>query len=97
MKEIRIPVSEFTEDQIAEVTVNIGGNKSKYEFSVESFPWKKEDTQSNDDFITQSLSKIYSLKEHLESYYKDWELIQIFTPDENAKNVQVLFRKRNKS
>lgn len=94
MKEIRIPIADFKEDQIAEVTVNIAGKSERYEFRVESFPWEKEKTQSTDDFIAESLEKIYNLKGHIEGYNKNWELLQIYTPSENAKHVQVLFRKR---
>ena len=55
MKEIRIPIVDFKEDQIAEVTVNIAGKSEKYEFRVESFPWGKKETQSTDDFIAESI------------------------------------------
>lgn len=94
MKEIRIPITDFKEDQTAEVTVNIGGKEKKYEYRVESFPWEKEKDQPKDDFIAQSLAKLYSLKEQIEGYNKNWELLQIYTPLENAKFVQVLFRRK---
>lgn len=94
MKEIRIPLTDFKEDQTAEVTVNIAGKIQKYEYRVESFPWSKAENQSKDDIVAQSLTKIYSLKEHIDGYNKDWELLQIYTPLEDAKYVQVLFRRK---
>ena len=47
-----------------------------------------------DDDVSASLARIYRLKRSIESYDKNWELIQIFTPNENAQHIQVLYRKR---
>jgi len=47
-----------------------------------------------DDDVSASLARIYRLKRSIESYDKDWELIQIFTPSENAQHIQVLYRKK---
>jgi hypothetical protein len=64
---------------------------------VESFPWEVEDELSvaNDD-VSASLARIYRLKRAIEGYDRDWELIQIYTPNENARYIQVLYRKRNR-
>lgn len=95
MRDISIPLQNFEEDQIAEVTLKIGGKSFNYNFRVESFPWVLDDKLSkHNDEISESLLKIYKLKEAIENYDKDWELIQIYTPNENAKNIQVLYRKR---
>jgi hypothetical protein len=64
---------------------------------VESFPWEVDDelSVSNDD-VSASLARIYRLKRAIEGYDKDWELIQIFTPNDDARYIQVLYRKRNR-
>ena len=97
MKDLSIPIPHFGEDQIAEIELRIGGKKISYEFRVESFSWElpseyAELTEENE----KSLAKILNLKKAIANYDKEWELIQIFTPLENAKRIQVLYRKKNK-
>jgi len=95
MKELCIPIPHFGEDQIAEVSVTVAGNKMNFHFRVESFPWELDDSNSqplSDSEI--SLAKITILKSAIINYDKDWELIQIFTPVENAKRIQILYRKK---
>ncbi|MBN2012961.1 hypothetical protein JW960_26760 [candidate division KSB1 bacterium] len=91
MNELCIPLPYFDEHQIAEVLVTINGKKKKYNFRVESFPWQiDDDSVSNVGLI----DRIDSLKVNLKNYDQSWELIQIFTPKENAKYIQVLFRQK---
>lgn len=93
MKDLTIPMPNFLEEQIAEVEVKINGKKRKYNFRVESFPWEENiELKANQDVVS---SKIENLRKELENYSKEWELIQIFTPRETAKNIQVLFRQRS--
>jgi hypothetical protein len=97
MKELCIPIPYLMENEIAEVEVNLKGRKLKYDFRVESFPWEAEDEFSSlTDPIERSLARIYRLKRAIESYNKNWELIQIFNPGENADHVHVLYRKKTK-
>jgi len=98
MKDLCISVPYLKEDQIAEVELTFGTRKIQYSFRVESFPWEVEDDLSNpsDDAITRSLKRITRLKNAIKSYDKDWEVIQIFNPSENASNIQVLYRKKIK-
>lgn len=95
MKEICIPITHFGEDDIAEVQVTVGGKKYNYNFRVESFPWEVKD-EDLDDEMTKSLARIALLKKSINSYDDGWELIQIFTPSENATHIQVLYRKKDK-
>lgn len=97
MKEICIPISRFKEDEIAEVTVKIGDRKENFHFRVESFPWKTGGNEpvNEDEYVIESLKRIYRLKKVLKEYDSQWELIQIFTPSENADHIQVLYRKKN--
>ncbi|NJK97261.1 MAG: hypothetical protein HC905_22250 [Bacteroidales bacterium] len=59
--------------------------------------WETDDDLANlsSDHLSRSLARITRLKNSLENYNKEWELIQIFTPAENSKFIQVLYRKRN--
>lgn len=86
MKDVSIPLPEFLEQQIAEIEVKINGKKRQYNFRVESFRWEP------DSEIWTVEQKINRLRELIDSYNKDWELIQIFKPGENSKFIQVLFR-----
>lgn len=93
MKEICIPVPHFGERQIAEVEVTVNGKKKRYNFRVESFPWisGKENVENE---LSDTELKINNLRSLLENYDDSWELVQIFTPNENASHIQVLFRQR---
>ena len=95
MRDLCVPVPDFGEDEIADIELRVGDKKIQYSFRVESFPWEVEDELSiADDDVSASLARIYRLKRSIESYDKDWELIQIFTPNENAQHIQVLYRRR---
>ena len=96
MKDLCVPIPNFGEDEIADIELRVGDRKISYSFRVESFAWQVEDELSveNDD-VSASLARIYRLKRAIEGYDKNWELIQIFTPNENATHIQVLYRRRN--
>ncbi len=95
MNELCIPVTGLTDNDIAEVTVSIKGKKIKYDFRIESFPWETDELLASvNDPLVLSLGKIYKLKQTIESYDKDWELIQIFNPSEGSDHVHVLYRKK---
>ena len=96
MKELCVPVPDFHDNQVAEIDLKVNGNRLTYNFKVESFPWDAIDELAGmeADPVTRSLARITRLRNAINSYDKDWELIQIFTPDEHAKHIQVLYRKR---
>ncbi len=96
MKEIVIPIPDITENETAEVEVNIKGRKLSYNFRVVSFPWE-ENAQLNGikDALSLSLARIYNLKKRIENYDKKWELIQIYKPSKNANHIHILYRKKN--
>ena len=97
MKDLCVPIQNFGEDEIADIELRVGDERISYSFRVESFPWEVEDELSvADDDVSASLARIYRLKRAIEGYDKDWELIQIFTPNDNARHIQVLYRKRNR-
>ncbi len=95
MKEICIPIPHFGEHQIAEVEVTVNGKKKKYNYRVESFPWGIEENETNMmESVSETQIKINHLRELLNQYDDSWEIVQIFTPNEHAKHIQVLFRQR---
>lgn len=93
MKDICIPVPDLKGKEEAEVNVLIGEKKSRSNYKVVSFPWQVELT---DDEDADPEFKIKRLKQNIASYDKNWELIQIFNPDENAKYIKVLYREKIK-
>jgi hypothetical protein len=98
MKEICIPIPYLKDQEIAEVVVAVAGQKIRYNFRVESFLWESENEFSYlSDPLERSLARIYRLKSAIEGYDKDWELIQIFNPDEHSDHIHVLYRKKLKA
>jgi hypothetical protein len=95
MKDLTIPVPNFSDHDKAEIELRVGGKKITYNFRVESFFWETEDDLSvTDDHVSRSLARICRLKKAIEEFDGEWELIQIFTPLENSKTIQVLYRKK---
>jgi hypothetical protein len=95
MREICIPIPNLRNSEIAEVEVTLAGQKIKYNFRVESFPWElNQEFSLITDPLEKSLARIYKLKSAIEGYDKAWELIQIFNPDEHADHIQILYRKK---
>jgi hypothetical protein len=98
MKEICIPIPYLKDNEIAEVEVALAGKRIRYDFRVESFPWETENEfRTLSDPLERSLARIYKLKSAIEEYDKEWELIQIFNPDEHSDHIHVLYRKKNKA
>jgi hypothetical protein len=98
MKEICIPIPFLKEQEIANVEITLAGKKISYSFRIESFPWElKDEFASLTDPLERSLARIYKLKSAIENYDKEWELIQIFNPDEHADHIHVLYRKKQKT
>jgi len=95
MKDLCVPIPGFGESEHAEITLNIGGNKHTIDYRVESFDWDSDaDLHHEGDEVSVSLARIERLKRSIRDYDSAWELIQIFTPAENAKSIQVLYRKK---
>ena len=97
MKEICIPISNLGDDEIADVTLTIGGKQISYSFRVESFPWSinTDNDSPDDDSMHATIEQIEQLRKSIANYDSGWELIQIYTPSRGATHIQVLYRKRN--
>jgi len=93
MRELCIPIPFDIGSELAEVEVRVGEKNLKFHYRLESFPWEVNDKDIKDG-ITEGLLKIYNLKKTIADYDKNWELIQIYTPVEKAKIIQILFRKK---
>ncbi len=95
LKSLCIPVPGLGENEIAELHLKVGDKKISFDFRVESFTWDTEDELNGDsDHISKSLARISRLRKAIADYDKGWELIQIFTPADEAKFIQVLYRKK---
>ncbi|PXX99061.1 hypothetical protein DF185_14370 [Marinifilum breve] len=96
MREICVPIPFTDDEQVAEVEVKFAYRKISVQYRLESFVWDVSEDPDFDpeDGITEDLMKIYKLKKLIAEYDPSWELIQIFTPAENSKYIQVLFRKK---
>ena len=95
MKDLCVPIPNFGDEQFADIEIKVGKRQMNFNYRVVSFPWDLEDDLRTDsDELELSLVRIYRLKKAIEGYDKNWELIQIFNPAENASNIQVLYRKK---
>lgn len=93
MREICIPLPDFLDQQIANVEVTINGEKRKYNFRVESFPWELENDLAFDE-QQRVERRINRLTANIENYDKNWRLVQIFKPGSGSNHIQVLFKQR---
>lgn len=94
MKDLCVPIPNFGQQEFAEIEIKLGDKQSRLYYRVVSFPWDElADHVAYNDNISLSLVRIERLRKSIENYDKGWELIQIFNPAENAKNIQVLYRK----
>jgi len=93
MRDLCIPIPDFSHNEEVQLEVKVGNNKSIFNYKVVSFPWEVE-IEENGEEILDAIYKINRLKSALTNYDKNWELIQIFTPSDNDKYIQVLYRKK---
>ena len=96
MRDICLPLKDVENDQPVEVIVNVAGESRKYNFRVETFDWsisEKEVAEHPFDIYTLRIQK---LREAIEKYDKNWEVIQIFDPGKDSDFVQALFRLKEK-
>ena len=96
MRDICIPLKDVEDDKPVEVIVNVAGEMRKYSFRVETFDWSISDKESSEHQFDIYTLRIQKLREAIESYDKNWEVIQIFDPGKDSDFVQALFRLRVK-
>jgi hypothetical protein len=84
MKEICLPFGGIADNESAEVTIKSQNSDKTWKYRVVSF-----NIQGNNiDLI------IKDLREKINRYDPEWELIQIFDNTESKENVHVLYRKK---
>lgn len=83
MQEVCIPLPRITARQTAEVIVNLAGWSQKMNYRLEAFNWA--DYNGN---------RIARLRNQIESYDRNWELVQIFNPKPSDQAILVMFRQR---
>lgn len=83
MQEVCIPLPRIEAQQTAEVIVNLAGRSQKMNYRLEAFKWA--DYNGN---------RIAKLRTQIESYDRNWELVQIFNPKPSDHSILVMFRQR---
>lgn len=96
MRDICIPLKDVENDKPVEVIVNVAGERSKYNFRVETFDWSLTAEELADHNYDPYTLRIQKLRIAIENYDKKWEVIQIFDPGKDSNIVQALFRLREK-
>jgi len=96
MRDICIPLKDVDNNKPVEVIVNVAGEQQKYNFRVETFDWSITDKEATEHQFDLYTLRIQKLREAIESYDNDWEVIQIFDPGKNSNFVQALFRLKEK-
>jgi hypothetical protein len=87
MNDICVPLPRIESAKTADVQVKIAnGVMHNYNYRVESFEWAPE-PESGD-------RRIEKLKNHIQNYDRNWELIQIYNPGPKDRFIHVLFRAR---
>ncbi len=84
MREVVILIPELDKDQNVEIDVRIDGRNRCLQYRVELLDWEGN-VASGDDKVTV-------LRHKIESYDKDWELIEIGPPTD--KNITLMFKKK---
>jgi hypothetical protein len=84
MREIVILIPDTEPEQNVEIDVRINGRKKTMQYRVELVTW--EGTQPTND------EKFTRIKHKIEEYDKDWELVEIGSPDN--ENIPLMFRRR---
>ncbi len=87
MNDICVPLPRFESAKTAEVQVKIAnGELRHFNYRVESFEWMPEPEFGEE--------RIERLKNQIQNYDRNWELIQIYNPGPNDRFIHVLFRAR---
>ncbi len=85
MDNITIQLPAIRAHQFADVSVTVNGKKKHYQFRVEIFKW--------DEWRQQSEDRASTLRRIIQSYEKQWQLVQIGGASDEY--IPVTFRKVN--
>lgn len=90
MNDVCIPIPRIEAQQVAEVIVNINGNRKKFNYRLESFEWQAVAVENGGT----TEARISRLKNQIEGYQPGWELVQIYNPKPTDSHIHVLFRQK---
>jgi hypothetical protein len=85
MREIVVLIPDIEVEQNVEIEVKINGRKRTIQYKVELLSFEQEGSPPKD--------KVTVLKHKINSYEKDWELVEIGAP-ENDDRIPLMFRKK---
>ena len=95
MREINIPIPNINDDDHVEIEISVGKQNQKHYYRLESVPWEEDSgLGKTEEKELSSSQRIEILKKAIETYDKNWELIQIFAPLEKSLNIHILYRKK---
>ncbi|HKL18865.1 MAG TPA: hypothetical protein VJ905_07840 [Halalkalibaculum sp.] len=86
MNNIRVQFTIPNVDKMANLEVNINGEKRKMKFRIVNFDWNSE-TGSSEELISV-------LRRQIQNYDNEWELYHIGTPHEDRIPVTFRFQDR---
>lgn len=84
MREVVILIPDAETEQNVEIEVRINGRKKTWQYRVELVNWEGTTPEPGERFTV--------LKHRIDSYDKDWELVEIGAPD--RENIPLVFRKK---
>lgn len=91
MGDVCIPIPGFKAGGRADVSVVFSDKQPAIEMRIEAFYLNAD----NEIGAKGHNSKLFDvLKEKIDAYNKDWEVLQVFAPERGTNVVKVLFRKR---
>lgn len=88
MSGICIPIPDIKSGHSTEISVSTSESSQLYR--IEMFNC----SMANDSNLFEQENVYNTLKNKIEQYDKAWELLQVFTPENEGTRIKVLFRKR---
>ncbi len=83
MNTISIALPPIEAEKAVEVAVTVNGHQKMFRYRVEVFPWS--------DWWFPPEPRADSLRRIIASYDKDWQLMQIGTPDD--RGIPLMFKR----
>ncbi len=85
MREVVILIPDLDKDQNVEIDVRIDGRNRSLQYRVELLDWEGNAFTSGE--------RVQVLKHRIDSYDKDWELIEVGPPTE--RNISLMFKRKS--
>ena len=89
MNSICIPFGPIADENRAEVEVRISGTGEVWKYRIETVQVQEE----SEDFYSKT-DEVERLQQYINSYNRDWELIQIFNKNVRTGNIHILYREK---